>query len=69
MPKLTPGAEQMARSGIREVMDLAWSLDDPVIGLHVGEPSFEAPPHVVEAARHAYASGRTHYVPNAGVGP
>lgn len=59
----------MARSGIREVMDLAWSLDDPVIGLHVGEPSFEAPSHVVEAARHAYASGRTHYVPNAGVGP
>lgn len=69
MPRLAPGAERMPRSGIREVMDLAWSYDEPVIGLHVGEPSFEAPAHVIEAARAAYASGRTHYVPNAGVGP
>jgi aspartate aminotransferase len=49
-------------------MDLAWSLPDPVIGLHVGEPSFTPPPHVIEAARAAYAAGDTHYVPNAGVG-
>ncbi|MGH3357885.1 MAG: pyridoxal phosphate-dependent aminotransferase [Nocardioidaceae bacterium] len=67
MPELTRGAERMSRSGIREIMDLAWSLDGPVIGLHVGEPSFEAPPHVIEAARAAYAEGKTHYVPNAGV--
>jgi len=48
-------------------MDLAWSLPDPVIGLHVGEPSFPSPAHVVEAARAAYAAGETHYVPNAGI--
>lgn len=68
MPTLATGAEQMPRSGIRQVMDLAWSLPDPVIGLHVGEPSFDAPAHVVEAARASYAAGETHYVPNAGVG-
>jgi aspartate aminotransferase len=67
MPRVTPSARDMPRSGIREIMDLAWSLDEPVIGLHVGEPSFEAPPHVVEAARKAYADGETHYVPNAGM--
>jgi aspartate aminotransferase len=68
VPTLAPGAETMPRSGIRQVMDLAWSLPDPVIGLHVGEPSFTPPEHVIEAARAAYAAGDTHYVPNAGVG-
>ena len=68
MPTLAAGAETMPRSGIRQVMDLAWSLPDPVIGLHVGEPSFPSPPHVIEAARASYAAGETHYVPNAGIG-
>jgi aspartate aminotransferase len=68
MPTLAAGAQTMPRSGIRQVMDLAWSLPDPVIGLHVGEPSFPSPPHVIEAARASYAAGDTHYVPNAGVG-
>jgi len=68
MPTLAVGAETMPRSGIRQVMDLAWSLPNPVIGLHVGEPSFTPPEHVIEAARAAYAAGDTHYVPNAGIG-
>jgi len=67
MPLVTPSAEEMPRSGIRAIMDLAWSMDEPVIGLHVGEPSFTAPDHVLEAAEQAYARGDTHYVPNAGV--
>jgi aspartate aminotransferase len=67
MPVVTPAAEEMPRSGIRAIMDLAWSMDEPVIGLHVGEPSFTPPDHVLEAAERAYASGDTHYVPNAGV--
>jgi aspartate aminotransferase len=67
MPMLAPGAETMPRSGIRRVMDLAWSMPDPIIGLHVGEPSFTPPDHVLAAARTAYAQGDTHYVPNAGI--
>lgn len=67
MPTLAVGAETMPRSGIRQVMDLAWSLPGPVIGLHVGEPSFSPPEHVIEAARASYAAGDTHYVPNAGI--
>lgn len=67
MPQLAPNAETMPRSGIRRIMDLAWSLDGPVIGLHVGEPSFATPAHVVEAARKALERGETKYVPNAGI--
>jgi aspartate aminotransferase len=67
MPPIAPNAEGMPRSGIRAIMDMAWRLPGPVIGLHVGEPSFTTPPHVLEAAADAYAKGRTRYVPNAGV--
>ncbi|MEU6038041.1 pyridoxal phosphate-dependent aminotransferase [Actinomadura sp. NPDC047616] len=67
MPSIAPHAEGMPRSGIRAIMDLAWQLPGPVIGLHVGEPSFATPPHVLDAARDAYARGLTRYVPNAGI--
>jgi aspartate aminotransferase len=67
MARLAGHAEGMPRSGIREVMDLAWSLDEPVIGLHVGEPSFATPEHVLDGARAALARGETRYVPNGGI--
>lgn len=69
MPHLATNAEQMPRSGIRRIMDLAWSLDQPVIGLHVGEPSFQTPDHVRKAAQDALERGETRYVPNAGITP
>ena len=67
MAQLAVHAQQMPRSGIREVMDLAWSLPDPVIGLHVGEPSFATPEHVLDGARRALDRAETRYVPNAGI--
>ena len=67
MAELAQHAQRMPRSGIREVMDLAWSLPDPVIGLHVGEPSFATPGHVLDAARQALDRGETRYVANAGI--
>jgi aspartate aminotransferase len=69
MPRLATNAEQMPRSGIRRIMDLAWSLGQPVIGLHVGEPSFPTPDHVRKAAEDALERGETRYVPNAGIAP
>jgi aspartate/methionine/tyrosine aminotransferase len=56
----------MPRSGIREIMDLAWATPD-CIHLEVGEPSFATPPHIVEAAARAARDGWTKYVPNAGL--
>ena len=69
MPALSAHALRLPRSGIREVMDLAWAMDAPVIGLHVGEPSFATPEHVLEGARRALAAGETRYVSNAGIPP
>lgn len=66
-PALAEHAREMPRSGIREVMDLAWATGPDVIGLHVGEPSFPTPPHVIEATARALADGATRYVPNAGL--
>ncbi len=67
MAELAGHAARMPRSGIREVMDLAWSMEEPVIGLHVGEPSFTTPEHVLDGARRALERGETRYVPNAGI--
>ena len=59
-------AQALPRSGIREVMDLARQMDD-VIVLVVGEPSFNTPPHIIDAAAEAAHSGTTKYTPNAGL--
>lgn len=67
MPQISPHALGMPRSGIRRVMDAAWASGRDFIGMHVGEPSFVPPAHVLEAAERAYAEGDTHYVANAGV--
>jgi aspartate/methionine/tyrosine aminotransferase len=56
----------MPRSGIREIFDLANTLGD-VIHLEMGEPDFETPPHVREAAARAAEDGYTKYTPNAGI--
>lgn len=67
MPDLADKAGSMPRSGIREVMDLAWSLEGEIIGLHVGEPSFATPQHVLDGAHEALARCDTRYVPNGGI--
>jgi aspartate aminotransferase/aminotransferase len=59
-------AESLPRSGIREVMELAAKLDG-VIHLEVGEPSFNTPEHIIEAALAAARAGSTKYTPNAGI--
>lgn len=38
-----------------------------VIGLHAGEPDFDTPPHVKEAAKQALENGYTHYTHTAGL--
>ncbi|MFM9105881.1 MAG: pyridoxal phosphate-dependent aminotransferase [Chloroflexota bacterium] len=55
----------MPRSGIREVMELAAGKEG-LIKLHVGEPSFRTPLHIIEAAMQAARDGHTRYTANAG---
>lgn len=38
-----------------------------IVHLEIGEPDFETPPHVVEAAAQAMRDGHTHYCPSAGL--
>ncbi len=66
MVSLSKAVRSLPRSGIREIMELAWTVDD-VIHLEVGEPNFDTPDHVVEAAHRAALDGFTRYTPNAGI--
>ncbi|MCC7023098.1 MAG: aminotransferase class I/II-fold pyridoxal phosphate-dependent enzyme [Thermomicrobiales bacterium] len=66
MKPLSELAQSLPRSGIREVMDLARQMDE-VIMLAVGEPSFNTPGHIIEAAAEAARAGTTKYTPNAGL--
>ena len=58
----------MPRSGIREVMELAGAIDG-AIHLETGEPNFNTPRHICEAAAQAAFDGFTKYTPNAGIAP
>ncbi len=59
-------AVALPRSGIREVMDLAFGRPE-MIRLEIGDPDFPTPPHITEAGLRAAAGGATHYVSNAGL--
>ncbi len=67
MPKVSPQVDRMPRSGIRKIMDAAWASGKPFVGMHVGEPNFIPPQHVLEAGSEAYIGGQTHYVSNVGI--
>ncbi|NDK32208.1 pyridoxal phosphate-dependent aminotransferase [Nesterenkonia haasae] len=67
VPRISEAASSMPRSGIREIMDLAWSTGDDVIGLHVGEPSFPMSTAAHTGAIEALQAGHTRYAPNAGI--
>ena len=68
MPILPVHAESVPVSGVRQVMDAAWTLPGS-IGLHVGEPSFPTPEHILDAARTALTDQETRYAPNGGITP
>lgn len=55
-------------SGIRKVFDLAAKLKDP-INLSIGQPDFDVPHSVKQAAIEAIDSGKNAYSPTQGIGP
>jgi len=56
---------QLQRSGIRLYTNLAKTVEDCVM-LTIGEPDFDTPEEVKQAAVAALAKNRTHYAPNQG---
>lgn len=63
---LSTMAERYPASGIRKMFDIAAKYDD-VIKLTVGEPNFETPQYIKDAAKLAIDNGMTRYAPNAGL--
>lgn len=62
---LSKRCERIPHSGIRKVFNLLDNVRD-VINLCIGDPDFNTPEHIVEAAARAAKDGRTHYTANAG---
>ncbi len=57
---------EIPKSGIREFFDIVAQEKD-VISLGVGEPDFDTPWHIREAAIYSLENGRTHYTSNLGL--
>lgn len=63
---LSNHVKEIAPSGIRKFFDLASAMEG-VISLGVGEPDFNTPWHISEAAIYSIESGKTHYTANQGL--
>ncbi|MFB6102012.1 MAG: pyridoxal phosphate-dependent aminotransferase [Haloplanus sp.] len=57
------------RSSIRYMFDLAEEVGGDLVRLEVGEPDFDTPAHVTDAACEAARTGHTGYTSNAGIPP
>ena len=66
MHEPTARVQRAERSSIRVMYNLAESTDRDLVRLEVGEPDFDTPEHVIDAATVAAKDGATHYTPNAG---
>ncbi|MCB0278750.1 MAG: pyridoxal phosphate-dependent aminotransferase [Calditrichaeota bacterium] len=60
--------DQIQVSGIVQIRDRLLKLDNP-LRLESGEPSFDTPQHIKEAAIEAMAKNETHYVNSQGIVP
>ncbi|MGD9722562.1 MAG: pyridoxal phosphate-dependent aminotransferase [Pirellulales bacterium] len=65
-PWLAQRTEYFDSSGIRKVFDLAASMTDP-INLSIGQPDFDVPQRIKDAAIRAIQSGRNGYSPSQGI--
>ena len=54
------------RSPFYSILDLAAKRSD-CLYLHLGEPDFDTPPHIVQAGQKALVGGSTHYTPDRGI--
>jgi aminotransferase len=56
----------LPKSGIRDFFEIVSKMQD-VISLGIGEPDFDTPWHIREAAIYALEKGKTHYTSNLGL--
>lgn len=65
-PQIANHIRDIPKSGIREFFDIV-AQQKEVISLGVGEPDFDTPWHIREAAIYSLEQGRTHYTSNLGL--
>ena len=65
MMPLNPNLSELKRSAIRVYTNLAKTVDDCVM-LTIGEPDFDTPQAIKDAAIRALRDNQTHYAPNQG---
>src|SRR5579883_1962857 len=68
--KLADRMDRLGTESAFEVLARAKALEAAgceVIHLEIGEPDFETPAHIVQAAVEALQGGHTHYVPSPGL--
>lgn len=68
MTRLAQRTKRIDASGIRRVFDLARSLKDP-INLSIGQPDFDVPNALKQAAIGAIEAGHNTYTPTQGIAP
>lgn len=64
--QLSTRVSSIETSPIRKLIDMIDEIPN-VIGLHAGEPDFDTPMHIREAAKKALNEGHTHYTYTAGL--
>ena len=69
LPRLASRATSIEQTAIRRMYDLAVAQGGDLVRLELGEPDFDTPEHVVDAAMAAAKAGGTHYTSNAGIPP
>ena len=70
-PNFSPVAEAIPRSGIRDIMDMAWAIEREnkrVYHLEVGQPMFSPPKNAISAVSEAVnETAFQQYIPNGGL--
>ena len=64
--KLSSRTSQVEWSGIRMISMMIGNIQSGAIALSIGQPNFDTPPHIVEAAKQALDEGYTRYPPAKG---
>ncbi|WP_435152790.1 pyridoxal phosphate-dependent aminotransferase [Haladaptatus sp. DFWS20] len=67
MSRITSRAAGFERSKIRVMFELAEEQGGDLVRLEVGEPDFDTPEHIIDAAERAARDGKTHYTSGAGI--
>jgi len=66
--RISRRARNVEGSPIREMFELAQRHPDrDLVSFEIGEPDFDTPQHVIDAAYEAASDGATHYTPTAGL--